>query len=52
MGEILKDGPWAGFEVIHTYTRQQAIEAGLICSKFDCLIYQCLTGFNLSWAAA
>jgi hypothetical protein len=30
MGEILNDGPWAGFEVIHTYTRQQAIEDGVL----------------------
>ena len=30
MGEVLKNGPWAGFEVIHTYTRQQAIEDGVL----------------------
>jgi hypothetical protein len=30
MGEILKNGPWAGFEVISTYTREEAIEDGVI----------------------
>jgi hypothetical protein len=30
MGEIVQDGPWAGFEIISTYTRQQAIEDGVL----------------------
>lgn len=30
MGEIIKDGPWAGFEIISTYTRQQAIDDGIL----------------------
>jgi hypothetical protein len=30
MGEIIENGSWAGFEVIYTYTRQQAIEDGIL----------------------
>lgn len=30
MGEVLKDGPWAGFEVVHTYTRAQTIADGFL----------------------
>ena len=28
--EIIDSGPWAGFEVIHKYTRAQAIEDGVL----------------------
>lgn len=30
MGEIITEGPWAGFEVVSTYTRRQAIEDGVL----------------------
>jgi len=30
MGEIITNGPWAGFEVISTYTRDQATEDGFL----------------------
>lgn len=30
MGEVIESGPWAGFEVISCYTRQQAIEDGVL----------------------
>ena len=26
----IKDGPWAGFTLIHSYTRKQAIEDGVL----------------------
>jgi hypothetical protein len=29
-GDIIEDGPFAGFEVIHVYTRAQAIEDGTL----------------------
>lgn len=29
-GEIIKDGPWAGFEVLSVYTRAQAIDDGVL----------------------
>lgn len=28
--EVIESGPWAGFEVIHRYTRAQAIADGLL----------------------
>ena len=28
--EEIKDGPWAGFTLIHSYTRKQAIEDGVL----------------------
>ena len=30
MNEVLKDGPWAGFQIVHTYTRAQAISDGVL----------------------
>lgn len=36
MGEIVADGPWAGFEIIHTYTRQQAIADGVLIDLTTC----------------
>ena len=30
MSDTIKDGPWAGFELISTYTRKQAIEDGVL----------------------
>ena len=30
MGEIITEGTWAGFEVIHTYTRDEAINDGVL----------------------
>ncbi len=30
MKEVLKDGPWAGFQIVHTYTRAQAISDGVL----------------------
>jgi len=28
--EVIESGPWEGFEVIHRYTRKQAIEDGVL----------------------
>ena len=30
MNEVLKDGPWSGFHLVHSYTRQQAISDGVL----------------------
>lgn len=30
MGEVIEDGTWAGFELVHTYTREQAISDGVL----------------------
>ncbi len=30
MKEVLKDGPWADFQIVHTYTRAQAISDGVL----------------------
>lgn len=30
MSEVLKEDPWAGFNLVHTYTRQQAISDGVL----------------------
>lgn len=29
-GEVISDGPWTGFEIIHTYSRAEAIEDGVL----------------------
>jgi len=28
--EVIKDGPWAGFDVVHAYSRAQALEDGVL----------------------
>lgn len=30
MGEVVESGPFAGFEIVYAYTRQQAIEDGVL----------------------
>lgn len=44
-GDVIQDGPWAGFNVVSVYTRKQAIEDGVLVSLSDnfpneCRIYK------------
>lgn len=34
-GDVITDGPWAGFEVVSAYSRAQAIEDGVLIDITD-----------------
>lgn len=35
VGDVIEEGPWAGFELIHRYTREQALEDGVLVDVTD-----------------